>query len=63
MTVPAGIPAPRVAAAPGVPVTVAVVVEVTVEVKIVEVMTVCGGLLMTSELVPPMKLKIVLADS
>lgn len=62
-TVPAGRPAPRVAETPGVAVTVAVVVEVTVVVRTVDVIMVCGGLLMTNELVPPKKLKIVPTDS
>lgn len=60
-------PAPRVADAALLPleVTVAVVVAVVVivVVNIADVMTVCGGLLITRELVPPMKLKIVAADS
>lgn len=65
MTVPLGIPAPKVAETCGFEVTVAVVltVEMIVVVRIVEVTMVCGGLSMTSELVPPMKLNMVEADS
>lgn len=64
VTVPLGMPAPKVADADAVPEgpTVTVAVVTTVLVKVVEVMTVCGGLLMTSEFVPPMKLKIVPAE-
>lgn len=67
VTVPLAIPAPRVAEtpAPAVSVTVVVLVAVvtTVVVKVVDVTMVCGGLLMTREFVPPMKLKIVPTDS
>lgn len=66
VTVPLGIPAPSVAEAavpPAVTVAVLVAVVTTVVVRTVEVMTVWGGLLITIEFVPPMKLKIVEADS
>lgn len=65
-TVPLGIPAPRVAVTlvPRDAVTVAVVVEVctTVVVNTVVVTIVWPGLLITRELVPPRKLKIVPTD-
>lgn len=65
-TVPVGRPCPIVAeaVAPGVSVMVAVVVAVvtTVVVRIVDVMTVWGGLLITKEFSPPRKLKIVDAE-
>ena len=67
VTVPLGIPAPIVAETtllpPAVTVAVVVAVVVTVVVNMVDVTTVWGGLLMTREFVPPMKLKIVPADS